>query len=35
MDHRYCIDNGAMIGYAGILEYLSGGRMDFKDSTFT
>ena len=22
MDERYCIDNGAMIAYAGILEYL-------------
>ncbi|EDK31278.1 O-sialoglycoprotein endopeptidase (macronuclear) [Tetrahymena thermophila SB210] len=35
MDHRYCIDNGAMIAYAGILEYEAGGRMDFKDSYFT
>ncbi|EGR26938.1 o-sialoglycoprotein endopeptidase, putative [Ichthyophthirius multifiliis] len=35
MDHRYCIDNGAMIAYAGLLEYQSGGRMDFKDSYFT
>lgn len=24
MDHRYCIDNGAMIAYAGILEYMEG-----------
>ena len=22
MDDRYCVDNGAMIAYAGILEYL-------------
>lgn len=22
MDERYCIDNGAMIAYAGILEYM-------------
>lgn len=22
MDDRYCIDNGAMIAYAGVLEYL-------------
>lgn len=22
MDHRYCIDNGAMIGYAGLLDYM-------------
>ena len=21
MDERYCIDNGAMIAYAGVLEY--------------
>jgi len=21
MDHRYCIDNGAMIAWAGLLEY--------------
>lgn len=35
MDHRYCIDNGAMIAYAGILEHLSGGTMKFEDSYFT
>jgi len=22
MDDRYCIDNGAMIAYAGILEFM-------------
>ena len=22
MDERYCVDNGAMIAYAGVLEYL-------------
>ena len=22
MDDRYCVDNGAMIAYAGVLEYL-------------
>jgi hypothetical protein len=22
MDERYCIDNGAMIAYAGLLEYV-------------
>jgi len=22
MDERYCIDNGAMISYAGLLEYI-------------
>ena len=25
MDHRYCIDNGAMIAQAGILAYMKGG----------
>lgn len=24
MDFRYCIDNGAMIAQAGILQYLAG-----------
>ena len=24
MDHRYCIDNGAMIAYAGLLEFIAG-----------
>ncbi len=23
MDDRYCVDNGAMIAYAGVCEYLS------------
>mgnify|MGYP006893313627 CR=1 FL=1 len=23
MDDRYCVDNGAMIAYAGVLEYLN------------
>lgn len=26
IDERYAIDNGAMIGYAGLLEYLSTGK---------
>lgn len=26
IDERYAIDNGAMIAYAGILEYLSTGK---------
>jgi len=26
MDDRYCIDNGAMIAYAGVLEYLHSYR---------
>lgn len=25
MDERYCIDNGAMIAYTGLLEYNSLG----------
>ena len=25
MDDRYCIDNGAMIAYAGLLEYQHHG----------
>jgi N6-L-threonylcarbamoyladenine synthase len=37
MDDRYCIDNGAMIAYAGLLEYKYNGfkGMDLKDCTFT
>ena len=26
MDDRYCIDNGAMIAYAGLLEYMFKGE---------
>jgi len=32
MDSRYCIDNGAMIGMAGILEYQFGGRTKIEES---
>ncbi|AFZ81149.1 glycoprotein endopeptidase, putative [Theileria equi strain WA] len=28
MDERYCIDNGAMIGYTGMVDYLYGSRSD-------
>lgn len=36
MDDRYCVDNGAMIGYAGLLEFKEKGKgIDLKDSTFT
>jgi len=37
MDDRYCVDNGAMIAYAGVLQYISGGKkgMDLQDCTFT
>ena len=37
MDDRYCIDNGAMIAYAGLLEYKHKGEkgMDLSECTFT
>ncbi len=36
MDERYCIDNGAMIAYAGLLEYMSKKKgIELKDMTFT
>ena len=35
MDHRYCIDNGAMIAQAGILEYLHGISTRLEESTCT
>ena len=36
MDDRYCIDNGAMIAYAGLLEFIAKGKgISLKDSTFT
>lgn len=37
MDDRYCIDNGAMIAYAGILEYIHNGEkgMPLSECTFT
>ena len=35
MDERYCIDNGAMIAYAGILEFLAGRTTEFEDTYFT
>lgn len=36
MDDRYCIDNGAMIAWAGILEYMVDMKgMDIKECTFT
>ena len=37
MDDRYCIDNGAMIAYAGIVEFLSNGKkgMPLSETTFT
>jgi len=37
MDDRYCIDNGAMIAYAGLLEFMFNGNkgIELKDCTFT
>lgn len=31
MDDRYCVDNGAMIAYAGVLEYLHTFKGNQKD----
>ena len=33
MDHRYCVDNGAMIAQAGIFAYQFGKSTDVQDST--
>lgn len=35
MDQRYCIDNGCMIAYAGILQYLHGEPTPLCESTIT
>lgn len=35
MDFRYCIDNGAMIAQAGILQYMAGERTAMKDTWCT
>ena len=37
MDERYCIDNGAMIAYAGLLEFISKGNkgISLEESTYT
>ncbi len=29
MQENYCVDNGAMIAYTGLLEYLHGGPTEF------
>lgn len=34
-DDRYCIDNGAMIAYTGILMYKSGQKTSFENSFCT
>jgi N6-L-threonylcarbamoyladenine synthase len=33
MDHRYCIDNGAMIAQAGVLQYQHGDITKLEDAT--
>lgn len=35
MDERYCIDNGAMIAYTGLLEFIHCGPTPFEETTFT
>ena len=35
MMENYCVDNGAMIAFTGILEYLSSGPTPFDDTYFT
>ncbi|KAK8987856.1 hypothetical protein V6N11_065462 [Hibiscus sabdariffa] len=34
-DDRYCIDNGAMIAYTGLLAYAHGSTTPLEESTFT
>ncbi|XP_012839100.1 PREDICTED: probable tRNA N6-adenosine threonylcarbamoyltransferase isoform X2 [Erythranthe guttata] len=34
-DDRYCVDNGAMIAYTGLLAYAHGISTPLEDSTFT
>ncbi|KAK0589428.1 hypothetical protein LWI29_014181 [Acer saccharum] len=34
-DDRYCIDNGAMIAYTGLLEFAHGVSTPMEESTFT
>lgn len=35
MDHRYCIDNGAMIAQAGIFQFQHGCPTPLKDTWTT
>ncbi|CUG93520.1 O-sialoglycoprotein endopeptidase, putative [Bodo saltans] len=35
MDDRYCIDNGCMIAYAGLLEFLGGAFTPMNKATVT
>jgi len=34
-DDRYCVDNGAMIAYAGLLAFMEGDVTAMKDTTCT
>ncbi|KAH7572825.1 hypothetical protein JRO89_XS03G0020000 [Xanthoceras sorbifolium] len=34
-DDRYCVDNGAMIAYTGLLEFAHGASTPLEESTFT
>lgn len=34
-DDRYCIDNGAMIAWPGLLTFKTGGGFKLKDTTCT
>ena len=34
-DDRYCIDNGAMIAYTGLLEFVNGIETPLEETTFT
>lgn len=35
MDHRYCVDNGAMIAQAGVLQYRYGKATPLGETTCT
>lgn len=35
MDQRYCIDNGAMIAQAGVLQFQYGETTSLKEATCT
>ena len=35
MQENYCVDNGAMIAYTGLLEYLSTGPTPLEETFFT
>ncbi|KAL7163668.1 hypothetical protein ACSBR2_039730 [Camellia fascicularis] len=34
-DDRYCVDNGAMIAYTGLLAYVNETSTPLEESTFT